>query len=110
MFGCWAGRALRVTWLNLLIKEEETEGLGVGGGRLPEADMLANGLVGQDVPFPVSGDPGPASQVETAGGRGPCWGASFPPSTYVSFQNESGKVTSTVTNLFPGLLQPYIYK
>lgn len=72
--------------------------------------MLAGGLVGQDVSFPVSGDPGLASQVETADRRGPCWGASFPPSTYVSFQNESGKITNTVTNLFAGLLQPHIYK
>ena len=96
----------RVTWLNLLIKEEETE----GPASLPEADMPAGGLMGQDMPFPISGDPGPASQVKTAGRRGPCWGASFPPSTYVSFQNKSGKITSTVTNLFAGLLQPHVYK
>ena len=95
-----------MTQLNLLIKEEEAE----GPGGLPEGDVPAGRLVGQELPFPVSGEPGPASQVETAGRRGPCWGASFPSSTHESFQNESGKITSTVTNLFPGLLQPYIHK
>ena len=105
MFGCWAGRAVRVTQLNLLIKEEAE-----GPGGLLEVDVPAGRLVGQELPFPVSGEPGPASQVETTGRRGPCWGASFPPSTHESLKNESGKITSMVTNLFPGLLQPYIYK